>query len=105
MIDDGIAVQNVTHLGRGPTIAQRIALLWQHPVCFVEGCNRTVGLEHDHLIEWARTHHTVLSELGRPCGFHHDQKTHHGFTFEPIAGTTKVRCAPPEQGGLFEDTG
>ena len=29
VITNGVDVANVTHLGRGPTIAQKIALLWQ----------------------------------------------------------------------------
>ena len=33
----GVAVANVTHLGRGPTAAQKLALLWTQPVCEVGG--------------------------------------------------------------------
>ncbi len=33
VITKGVDVQNVTHLGRGPSIAQKIALLWQQPGC------------------------------------------------------------------------
>jgi hypothetical protein len=31
VITRGVDVLNVTHLGRGPTVAQRIALLWTSP--------------------------------------------------------------------------
>ena len=33
VITDGIAVQNVTYLGRGPNAAQKIALMWSQPGC------------------------------------------------------------------------
>ena len=36
----GVDVANVTHLGRSPTIAQRVALWWRSPECTREGCTR-----------------------------------------------------------------
>ncbi|MFN8052929.1 MAG: hypothetical protein U0Q22_15900 [Acidimicrobiales bacterium] len=30
VVTNGVAVANVTHLGRGPTVAQKIAMLWNH---------------------------------------------------------------------------
>ena len=32
VLTDGVAVRNVTHLGRGPTVAQKVALLCLHDV-------------------------------------------------------------------------
>ena len=40
VITNGVDVANVTHLGRGPTTAQKIALLWTNPTCSVQGCHR-----------------------------------------------------------------
>jgi hypothetical protein len=73
VITDGVDVANVTHLGRGPTIAQKIALMWTNPTCIVEGCNRR-RIEYDHQKPWAQTRHTRLDELDPLCGFHHDLK-------------------------------
>ena len=40
VITKGVEVRNVTSLGRGPTAAQKIALLWEQPVCSVQHCGR-----------------------------------------------------------------
>jgi hypothetical protein len=62
VITRGVDVLNVTHLGRGPTAAQKIALAWASPGCTVEGCWRT-RVEHDHRQPWKDTRHTRLDEL------------------------------------------
>lgn len=90
----GVDVANVTHLGRGPTVAQKVALLWSQPSCEVEGCPRRARLEVDHLEPWAETHHTRLDELGRKCPHHHDLKTNHGWDLVP--GTGKRPMVPPD---------
>jgi hypothetical protein len=41
VITKGTDVANVTHLGRSATMAQKVALWWQSPMCDVEGCTRT----------------------------------------------------------------
>ena len=38
VITKGVDVRNVTHLGRGPSAAQRVALSWSSRGCSVEGC-------------------------------------------------------------------
>jgi hypothetical protein len=40
VITKGVDVLNVTHLGRGPSAAQRVALLWSSPGCTVEGSSK-----------------------------------------------------------------
>jgi hypothetical protein len=75
----GVDVANVTHLGRGPTAAQKVAMLWATPGCAVSGCPRMAGIEHDHRIDWAHTRHTVLGELDRLCGHHHNLKSRKGW--------------------------
>jgi hypothetical protein len=92
VITRGVDVVNVTHLGRGPTIAQKIALAWQTPTCTVAGCWRT-RVEHDHRQPWAQTKHTRLDELDRLCEFHHDLKTRHDWAL--IAGIGKRPLVPP----------
>jgi len=86
-------VVNVTHLGRGPTDAQKVAVLFRQPVCIVEGCNRS-RLEFDHRTPWAQTHHTRVDDLQGPCHFHHRQKTLYGW--ELAVGTGKRPMVPPD---------
>ena len=49
VLTSGVEVRRVTHLGRGPTTAQKVALLWEQPVCTREGCGRRARLEYDHI--------------------------------------------------------
>lgn len=92
VITRGVDVANVTHLGRGPTAAQRIALLWTSPTCTVEGCN-AIRVEHDHREPWIATRHTRLDELDELCKFHHDRKTYDGWGLVP--GHGKRPLVPP----------
>ena len=91
----GVDVVNVTHLGRGPTIAQKIAMLWESPGCGITGCPRIQGIEHDHTLDWADSHHTVLSELKRRCDFHHMMKTRFGWEAVTLPDGT-VTMVPPD---------
>jgi hypothetical protein len=93
VITNGIDVANVTHLGRGPTAAQRVALLWNSAGCVVHGCSRTIGIETDHRVPWADDRVTELANLDRLCGHHHDLKTRHGWALVPGAG--KRLMVPP----------
>jgi Domain of unknown function (DUF222) len=85
VITRGVDVLNVTHLGRGPTAAQKVALAWTTPGCTVEGCYRS-RIEHDHRQPWVDTQHTRLDELDPLCGYHHDLKTHHHWVLVPGSG-------------------
>jgi hypothetical protein len=93
VITKGVDVLHVTHLGRGPTVAQRVALLWQQPECIVEGCNRR-HTEIDHREDFARTRHTRLDELEPNCDEHHDKKTYQGWAL--VEGTGKRPMVPPD---------
>ena len=93
VITRGVDVANVTHLGRGPTAAQRIALLWSAPRCTVADCHRT-RVEIDHRIPWAQTRHTRLDELDPLCTHHHDLKTLHHWALVPGAGRRLL--VPPD---------
>jgi len=79
VITDGVDVLNVTHLGRTRLASVRAALDWMFTECGVAGCHRARGLEHHHLVEYARTHHTRLDELVSLCSDDHDLVTHHGY--------------------------
>jgi hypothetical protein len=93
VITRGVDVCNVTHLGRGPTSAQRIALAWTSPGCTVEGCART-RVEYDHRLDWKDTRHTRLDELDPLCAYHHDLKTR--LRWALISGHGKRPLVPPD---------
>ena len=93
VITRGVDVAHVTHLGRGPTAAQRVALAWTSPGCTVEGCPRT-RIEYDHREDWKDTRHTRLDELDPLCEFHHDLRTRHGWALVP--GHGKRAIVPPD---------
>jgi hypothetical protein len=93
VVTRGVDVANVTHLGRGPSAAQRVALLWSSPTCTVEGCD-AVRVEVDHRVPWAETHHTRLDECDALCASHHRRKTNDGWAL--VAGTGKRPMVPPD---------
>ena len=78
VITKGVDVANVTHLGRGPTAAQRIALLWSKPKCTDSTCS-SMFVQIDHRQPWAKTKHTRLDELDPLCPHHHALKTNQGW--------------------------
>jgi hypothetical protein len=75
VVTKGVDVATVAHLGRDPTAHQRTALEWLNPRCRAEGCDRTMGLEVDHRIDWAPTEVTLLGWLEWLCSHHHALKT------------------------------
>jgi Domain of unknown function (DUF222) len=93
VITNGVDVANVTHLGRGPTTAQKVALLWANPTCTADGCPRR-RIEYDHQKPWAETRHTRLDELDPLCTYHHDLKTRLGWALVP--GKGKRALVPPD---------
>ena len=94
IVTKGVDVVNVAHLGRRPTAHQQTALEWLATECEVLGCNNTVGLETDHVEDWADTKVTLLSLLRKMCGHHHDLKTHQGWAL--AEGPGKQPMVPPD---------
>src|SRR5438874_6244826 len=92
VVTRGVDVANLTHLGRGPSAAQRIALRWAPPPRAGEGSN-AVRTQVDHRLGWAETHHTRLDELDPLCRHHHDRKTYDGWAL--VEGTGKRAMVPP----------
>jgi Domain of unknown function (DUF222) len=78
VITKGVDVVNVTHLGRGATAAQRVAVLWSHPKCANIACSSTF-VQIDHRDPWADTHYTRLDSLDRLCPHDHWLKTNEGW--------------------------
>jgi hypothetical protein len=93
VITKGVDVANVVHLGRGPTAAQRIALLWTSPKCSNIECSRMM-VEVDHNNPWADKQETVLGNLDPFCGHDHDLKTNHGWSL--VEGTGRRAFVPPD---------
>ena len=91
VLTKGADVANVVHVGRGPTAAQRIALLWQSPKCSNEACSSTF-VQIDHREPWADTKHTVLDELDHLCAHDHRLKTNHGWSL--VEGTGRRAFVP-----------
>jgi Domain of unknown function (DUF222) len=95
VITRGVDVVNVTSVGRGPTAAQRIALLWNTPGCTNSECDHTLGIQHDHRVPWADDQVTELPNLDRlcpnPC---HRLKTHDGWAL--VLGTGRRPLVPPD---------
>jgi hypothetical protein len=92
VITKGVDVANVVHLGRGPTAAQRIAVLWSKPKCANEACSSRF-VELDHRDPWATTHHTTIDEIDPLCKHDHNLKTHHGWLL--VEGKGRRAFVPP----------
>ena len=93
VITNGVDVANVTHLGRGPTTAQKIRPAVDQPAVLGPGLHRR-RIEYDHQKPWADTKHTRLDELDPLCGFHHDLKTRLHWALVP--GTGKRAFVAPD---------
>jgi hypothetical protein len=88
----GVDVANVVHLGRGPTAAQRVALLWQQPKCSNIACSSTFT-QVDHREPWAANQETVLKNLDRLCHHDHELKTLYGWSL--VDGKGRREFVPP----------
>lgn len=75
VVTKGVDVATVAHLGRHPSAHQHTAMEWLDPRCRAEGCDRTVGLERDHRIDWQSTQVTLLRWMEWLCSHHHQLKT------------------------------
>ena len=94
VITKGVDVANVTYLGRAPTAAQRMAMLWQMPMCSVEGCARRVRLQYDHGVPFADCEETVLDNIRPLCEHHHAIKT--GLGWDLAVGTGRRPMVSPD---------
>jgi hypothetical protein len=93
VITKGVDVANVVHLGRGPTAAQRVALIWQQPKCSNIACSSTLT-DIDHRVPWATKHETVLHNLDQLCrGRCHPLKTNQGWSL--VEGKGPRDFVPP----------
>jgi Domain of unknown function (DUF222) len=94
VITKGVDVVNVTHVGRGPTAAQRVALLWTSPWCTNSRCSHTLQIQHDHRKPWTEVHETTIDNLDRLCGPCHKRKTREGWAL--VEGKGRRPLVPPD---------
>jgi hypothetical protein len=93
VITRGKDVAATVHLGRGPSAAQKIALLWQQPQCTNSNCHRT-HTETDHREPFAKVHETSYENLDPLCDHDHDLKTYQGWAL--VEGTGRRPLVPPD---------
>jgi hypothetical protein len=94
VITRGRDVATVVHLGRGPSVAQKIALLWSQPTCSRADCDQPwTFAEVDHRTPWADQHETDLHNLDRLCRHDHRLKTNDGWAL--VDGHGKRDFVPP----------
>lgn len=89
----GVDVANVTHLGRGPSAAQKVAMLWSNPFCSREGCDER-WTQADHRVDWATVKVTELRNLDGFCDHDHNMKTRRNWAL--VSGTGKRPMVPPD---------
>ena len=94
VLTKGTDVTKVVHLGRRFTSEQRTALQWRDPTCARRGCAKTLGLEYDHVEDWADTHTTRVGAAKRFCSGCHRLKTT-GWEVGPDDDDGKCELIPP----------
>jgi hypothetical protein len=94
VVTKGHDVVTVAHLGRQPSAHQQTALEWLDPRCWAEGCDRTIGLERDHRIDWEPTKITLLDWMEWLCGHRHQLKTSKDWRL--VHGTGVRAFVPPD---------
>jgi 5-methylcytosine-specific restriction endonuclease McrA len=94
---DGVDVRRVAHLGRTIPEHLRTALEARDPACVVPRCDRRTDLEIDHVVPFAQGGETRLDNLARLCGFHHAQKSYHGWRLTGPRGAWRWKRGSPRQ--------
>jgi hypothetical protein len=108
VIDNGVDVTTVCHLGRTVPAPLETALEARDRTCVVPGCDVSLSLEIDHWkIPFAKGGPTELWNLARLCRFHHQMKTYEGYELRegpgrwewvPPPGVPADASAPPGRG-------
>jgi hypothetical protein len=87
IIDNGVDVTSVCHVGRAVPTHIRSALENRDEKCVVPGCDVAKGLEIDHYqIAFENDGPTELWNLCRLCHWHHHLKTHCGYAINGKPG-------------------
>jgi len=91
LVIDGTDVRTIAHMGRALPAKLRTAVEERDRVCQVPTCDRSVGLEIDHIVPFAEGGPASLENLVRLCKRHHLQKTHDGYRLEKLEVGTAER--------------
>lgn len=102
IVNDGVEVKTVAHLGRTIPAHLRTALLARDTACVVPGCEEKDRLEIDHIKPLAEGGETALVNLARMCQWHHYLKTHQGYHLRGDPGSWSWEH-PPKTGPPRED--
>ncbi len=87
-------ITSVSSPNRTIPAALRRYLETTYPVCGVEGCDETFGLQIDHIVDYGDVHETTQDNTWRICKHHHDLKTYFGWT---VTGSTgHWNLVPPD---------
>jgi hypothetical protein len=98
IIDDGVDVTSVCHLGRAVPAHIRSALEDRDATCVVPGCDVAKGLEIDHYqIAFENDGPTELWNLCRLCHWHHHLKTHCDYELSGEPGSWEWSAPAPER--------
>jgi hypothetical protein len=93
IIEDGVDVTSVCHVGRAVPAHIRSALENRDEKCVVPGCDVAKGLEIDHYrIAFENDGPTELWNLCRLCHWHHHLKTHCGYAITGKPGSWDWRA-------------
>jgi hypothetical protein len=88
IITKGVDVTTVVHVGRAVPAHLQTALEERDRSCVVPGCEVTKGLEIDHYkIAFEHFGPTEMWNLCRLCHWHHQQKTHRGYSLSGDPGS------------------
>ena len=93
-LTDGDWSYTITHHGqpvvsgttkRRPTAAQKRGVLARWRTCIHPGCRMpATEADIDHRIPWTQQHRTQTKDLYPLCRYHHNLKTRHGWTYQPL---------------------
>jgi hypothetical protein len=102
-------IRAVSHLGRTINATLRTALVFRDRTCVIPGCEVDIGLEIDHVREFASGGPTELDNLALLCHHHHYLKTYENWILERIGtdadGTARWRFEPQPPFGREPDLG
>jgi hypothetical protein len=88
IIEDGVDVRSVCHVGRAVPAHIRSALEHRDEKCVVPGCDVAKGLEIDHYqIAFENDGPTELWNLCRLCRWHHHLKSYCGYAITGKPGS------------------
>jgi hypothetical protein len=106
IIERGVDVASVTHVGRWIPAHIDSALSSRDRVCAVPGCGVGYGLERDHIVPIEDGGKTKLSNLVRLCHRHHFLKTHRYWRLLGKPGNwrwVQIRSQGVVPSGVFDD--